>query len=65
LMHVIIGEKLYDADYVDRYTHGFDALRDRVATYVPERVASLTGIAVKISCSLRETTRRPVPRRSV
>src|ERR1700704_972921 len=26
MMHVIIGEKLYDADYVDRYTHGFDEL---------------------------------------
>jgi len=45
LMHVIIGEKLYDADYVDRYTNGFDALRKRVESYVPDRVAALTGIA--------------------
>jgi len=45
LMHVIIGEKLYDADYVDRYTNGFDALRERVASYPPERVAALTSIA--------------------
>ena len=30
LMHVIIGENLYDADYVARYTDGFDGLRDRV-----------------------------------
>lgn len=45
LMHVIIGEKLYDADYVDRYTNGFDALHKRVASYPPERVAALTGIA--------------------
>jgi anaerobic selenocysteine-containing dehydrogenase len=45
LMHVIIGEKLYDADYVDRYTNGFDALRGRVSNYPPERVAALTGIA--------------------
>jgi len=45
LMHVIIGEKLYDADYVDRYTNGFDALRQRVLSYTPERVAALTGIA--------------------
>ena len=28
-MHVIIGEKLYDADYVARYTNGFDELRER------------------------------------
>jgi len=45
LMHVIIGENLYDADYVDRYTNGFDALRERVVNYPPERVAALTGIA--------------------
>ena len=47
LMHVIIGEKLHDADYVDRYTNGFDALRDRAANYPPERVASLTGLAAQ------------------
>ena len=45
LMHVIIGEKLYDADYVDRYTEGFEALRKRAMEYPPERVAGLTGLA--------------------
>jgi anaerobic selenocysteine-containing dehydrogenase len=44
---VIIGEKLYDADYVDRYTDGFDALRERVVDYPPERVAALTGIVAE------------------
>jgi len=44
MMHVIIGEKLYDADYVLRYTSGFDALERRVRPYDPERVAALTGI---------------------
>src|SRR6202030_3237928 len=47
LMHVIIGEKLHDADYVARYTNGFDALRERVLGYPPERVAALTGIAAE------------------
>ena len=47
LMHVIIGEKLHDADYVAQYTNGFDALRERVAGYPPERVAALTGIAAE------------------
>jgi anaerobic selenocysteine-containing dehydrogenase len=47
LMHVIIGENLHDADYVERYTHGFDDLRTRVASYPPERVAALTGIAAE------------------
>ena len=26
MMHIIIGEELYDADYVQRYTNGFEAL---------------------------------------
>ena len=47
LMHVIIGENLYDADYVSRYTHGFDQLRDKVKEYSPERVAQWTGIAAE------------------
>ena len=45
LMHVIIGEKLYDAHYVDRFTTGFDALKERVRDYAPDRVEALTGIA--------------------
>jgi len=45
MMHVIIAEKLYDADYVERYTNGFEALCDLASAYPPERVASLTGIA--------------------
>jgi len=45
LMHVIIGENLYDADYVDRYTDGFDAMKTRAAEYPPDRVEALTGIS--------------------
>ena len=44
LMHVIIGEKLYDSDYVASYTNGFDALKELAARYPPDRVESLTGI---------------------
>ncbi len=45
MMHVIIGENLHDAGYVAQHTSGFDALRERVKQYPPERVAALTGIA--------------------
>ena len=45
MMQVIIGEHLYDADYVARYSIGFDELRKRVQEYPPERVAAWTGIA--------------------
>jgi anaerobic selenocysteine-containing dehydrogenase len=44
MMHVIIGENLHDADYVARFTAGFDQLRERVKEYPPDRVAALTGI---------------------
>ncbi len=47
LMHVIIGEKLHDADYVERYTNGFDSLAKLAASYDPQRVAALTGIAAE------------------
>jgi anaerobic selenocysteine-containing dehydrogenase len=47
MMHVIIGENLYDADYVARYTEGFDGLREQVKVWTPERAAGLTGIAAE------------------
>jgi len=45
MMHVIIGENLHDADYVSKYTLGFNELSERVKQYPPERVAQWTGIA--------------------
>jgi len=45
MMHVIIGENLHDADYVAKYTLGFEQLREKVKEYAPERVAQWTGIS--------------------
>jgi anaerobic selenocysteine-containing dehydrogenase len=47
MMHVIINEGLYDADYVARYTLGFDDLRAKVQEYPPERAAQWTGISAE------------------
>ncbi len=44
MMHVIINENLYDADYVARHTMGFDQLRQRVQEYAPEAVEDVTGV---------------------
>ena len=44
MMHVIVGEKLYDPDYIARHTTGFAELAGKVKEYPPERAAALTGI---------------------
>ena len=61
LMHVIIGEKLHDADYVAQYTNGFDALAERARAYDPDRVSALTGIAKEdiIQLARQYATTRP------
>ena len=61
MMHVIVGEGLYDSDYVARYTSGFDGLRERVREWTPQRAAELTGIAAgEIVALAREyATTRP------
>ena len=47
MMHVIIAENLHDAEYVSKYTLGFEHLREKVTEYSPERVAQWTGIAAE------------------
>ena len=61
LMHVIIGEKLYDAEYVASFTDGFDGLAQRAREYPPERVEALTGIgrADIVSIAREYATTRP------
>lgn len=44
LLHVVISEKLYDAEFVAEHTLGFDELAGAVKTYTPEWAASKTEI---------------------
>jgi predicted molibdopterin-dependent oxidoreductase YjgC len=44
LLHVIIQEKLYKADFIENFTDGFAELEKAVADYSPDFVASETGI---------------------
>ena len=44
MMHIIIRDGLQDQDYIDRYTLGFDALKNRVRQYSPSWAAEITGI---------------------
>jgi len=47
MMHVIIGEDRYDRDYVEKYTLGFESLKERVRDYPPQKVAGITGLPVE------------------
>jgi len=60
-LNVIIAERLYDADFVDKWTDGFEQLKERAAQYAPERVAEITWVpAEKIRASARMyATNRP------
>ncbi|MCP4004510.1 MAG: molybdopterin-dependent oxidoreductase [bacterium] len=44
LAQVIVEEDLGDADFIARHTENFDAVREAVATYTPERAQEVTGI---------------------
>ncbi len=44
LIHILIEHDLIDRDYIARATTGFEALRESVRDYTPERVAEITGI---------------------
>jgi len=44
LMHVIIKEDLYDKDFVERWTYGFDKLVPHVEPYTPEWAERITWI---------------------
>jgi anaerobic selenocysteine-containing dehydrogenase len=52
MMNVIIMENLLDRDYVERYTLGFDLLRERVMEYPPSRAAAITGLSEKAIVNL-------------
>ena len=45
MIHVIISEGLYDKDFVEKHTLGFDQLAEHVKNYAPEKVAEICGIA--------------------
>jgi thiosulfate reductase / polysulfide reductase chain A len=44
MVHVLIGEALYDKAFVERSCHGFDELAARAAQYPPDVAERLTGI---------------------
>jgi thiosulfate reductase/polysulfide reductase chain A len=53
-MNVLIGENLYDKEYIDKYASGFRELSDYVREFTPEWAEPITEIP---SAQIRETAR--------
>jgi thiosulfate reductase/polysulfide reductase chain A len=51
LINVIVGERLYNREFIDRHTVGFDELAESILPYTPDWAAPITEI-------LAETIRR-------
>lgn len=44
MANVILAEDLWDHEYVEQYTTGFEAYREYVQTFPPERAEAITGV---------------------
>lgn len=44
MLNVIIGEDLYDHEFVEKWCYGFDALAERVKEYPPSRAEEISGV---------------------
>src|SRR5215510_10267518 len=61
MMNVILSEGLEDRDYIERYTLGFNKLRERVAEYPASRAAAICGVGEEeiVSFAREYATTRP------
>ena len=48
VMHVIVEEELYDRQYVEAMTEGFEALKAHLKGFAPEQMAPLCGVDAEI-----------------
>ncbi len=55
VMNVLISENLYDKNYVDSCTVGFEDLKKKVLEYPPERAAQISGVSAD---TIRDLARR-------
>ena len=55
LLNVIITEELYDPEFVDNWTVGFDKLAEHVKSYPPEEAEKITGVPAQTIKDLART----------
>ncbi|WP_299749256.1 formate dehydrogenase subunit alpha [uncultured Tateyamaria sp.] len=54
IMHVIVEEGLYDQQYIDAYTENWEAEKEHLAGFPPEKMAEICGIEADV---LRDVAR--------
>jgi anaerobic selenocysteine-containing dehydrogenase len=54
MINVIINEELYDKDFVEKWTEGFEELKKHVQEYPPEKVEEITWVPAE---KIREAAR--------
>ncbi|MCF8080876.1 MAG: molybdopterin-dependent oxidoreductase [Desulfobacterales bacterium] len=61
LIHVVLKERLYDKQYVDKWVHGLSELRDFIQPYTPEWAEAETGIHASEIVSLAREISKDKP----
>jgi len=54
IMYTIVAEELYDKEYIDAFTEGWDEFKDHLGNFTPERMADHCGIDAQ---TLKEVAR--------
>ena len=61
MLHIIIAEKLYDEEFVEKWTVGFDDLVEHVKAYPPEKVEEMTWIPANVIIDMARMFARNKP----
>lgn len=64
-INVLIGEKLYDAGFVQQWTSGFDKLAEHVRTLTPEWAAPITDLSADLIRASAQELGRNRPQSSI
>jgi anaerobic selenocysteine-containing dehydrogenase len=61
LLNVIVGEELYDREFVEKWTVGFDRLKEHVTRYSPEVVERITWVPAETTRQIARIYSTSVP----
>jgi anaerobic selenocysteine-containing dehydrogenase len=61
LLNVIVGEELYDKEFVENWTAGFDKLREHIIRYSPEVIERITWVPAETTRQIARTYSASIP----